>query len=161
MMEYLKQRQVITIPYAKRSYLPRLKDTATKRHNLITLTRPNREKSSYNSQLRTVNVGPLSKAKPRTWLATLRAKELEAVAFWQASTKLARASANKSFLSHEDKYCAICTPLGKLCSNEFPGSQDSEDSKEEEGNDQVKKINSLCVLTGMQISKDKIEKIKK
>ena len=61
----------------------RPKATATKRHNLVTLTRPNREKLS---QPRKVDVAPLPKAKPRTWLAALRANELEATALRHAST---------------------------------------------------------------------------
>ena len=42
-------------------------------------------------------------------------------------------------LSPDTKYCAICTPLGKLCPNEFPVSLDwNEDLKEEERKDQDK-----------------------
>ena len=74
MTESLRHRQVITIPHANRSYQPRPKATATRRSNLVTLTRPNREKLSH---ARKVNIGPLPKAKQRTWLATLGAKELE------------------------------------------------------------------------------------
>ena len=40
-------------------------------------------------------------------------------------------------MSSEDKYCAVCTPLGKLCPYEFPGCQDWDDNSEErEENDQ-------------------------
>ena len=71
--------------YANRSYQPRTKATATRRTNLVTLTRPNTEKLSH---LLKVNVGSfplatqrlLPKVKPKTWLATLRAQELEATA---------------------------------------------------------------------------------
>ena len=59
MVEFLRQRQIITNPYANRSYHPRPKATATRKCNLVTLTRPNREKLS---QPRKVNVGPLPKA---------------------------------------------------------------------------------------------------
>ena len=72
-----------------------------------------------------MNVGALSKAKPRTWLTTLRAKEAEATASRQAPapTQPADAQADQSPnspLSPEIKYCAVCSPLGRLCSNEFP-----------------------------------------
>ena len=87
MMGYLKQRQVITTPYANRSYQPRTKATVTKRHNLLSLTRSNIEKLSHP---RKVNGGSFPKAKPRTWLTALRGKELEATAFQQAHTKLSK-----------------------------------------------------------------------
>ena len=76
--------------------------------------------------------------------AALRAKELEAAGSRQgpAHTQPADAPANQSsnsLLSPKEKYCAICTPLGKLHPNEFPGSQEwDEDSKEKEGNGQDK-----------------------
>ena len=46
MTEYLRQRQIITTPFAYRSYQPRPKATALRRCNLVTLIRPNREKLS-------------------------------------------------------------------------------------------------------------------
>ena len=46
MMEFLRQKQVITTPYTNRSYQSRPKATVTGRYNLVTLTRPNREKLS-------------------------------------------------------------------------------------------------------------------
>ena len=147
MMEFLRWRQVISTPYTNRSYHPRPKATATKWCNLETITRPSREKLS---QPRRVNVGPPPKAKPRTWLATLRAKELDATASRQVPTKPARVSADhspNSSLSPEKKYCAICIPLGKLCSNKFAGSQERDDSKEEEGNDQGKGEDNFFVCS--------------
>ena len=81
MIEYLRQRQVVTTSYANRLYQPGPKATATRRTNLVTLTRANREKLS---QPRKMNVGPLPKTKPRSWLATIRARELEATAARQA-----------------------------------------------------------------------------
>ena len=45
-------------------------------------------------------------------------------------------------------YCVTCTPLGILCPNELPGSQDwEEDSKEEEGNDQGKEEDNISVCS--------------
>ena len=92
----------------------------------------------------------------------MRAKELEATASRQAPSKLARTSANKYpnlSLFPEDKYCAICTPLGKLCHRKFPGSQDWEDSKEDKGNDQGKGEDNFSESqTQMQISRNKKEK---
>ena len=74
MAEFLRCRQIIATPFANRSHQPRPKATATRRCNLVVLTRPNREKLS---QPRKVNVEPLSKATQRNWLATLKAKEVE------------------------------------------------------------------------------------
>ena len=107
-------------PYSKRSYKPRPKATATKRCNLVTLTRAHREVS----QPRKVNVGPLPEAIQKNWLTTLRAKEVEATASsWAlAPTQPADVPANQSpnsSLSLDTKYCAICTPVGKLCPNDF------------------------------------------
>ena len=108
-----------------------------------------------------MNVGPLSKAKPRTWLATLRKRT---AASRKALTKPAKAQANQSSnssLSPEEKYCAICTPLGKLCPNEFPESQDWEDS-EEEGNNQGKGEDNFSVCLDRDADlKEQDRKIKK
>ena len=66
-----------------------------------------------------------------------------------APTQTADASANQSSnspLSPKTKYCVICTTLGKLCPNEFPGSWDwHKDSEEEEGNDQDKGEDNFSV----------------
>ena len=82
MAECLNCRQVIATPFANRSYQPRPNPTAMRRHNLVTLTRPNREKPS---QPRKVNVGPLPKATQRNWVIILKAKEAEATIYSQAS----------------------------------------------------------------------------
>ena len=138
MTEFLSQRQVITTHYTYMSYQPRPKATATRRSNLVTLTRPNRVKLS---QPRKVNVGPLPKATQRNWLATLRAKEEEAAASSQAPapTQQADVPANQSPnspLSPDTKYCTICTPLGKLCPYEYPILSDwDKDLKDKERKD--------------------------
>ena len=91
-----------------------------------------------------MNVETLPKAKQRTCLTTFKIKEAEATisTHFPAPSQPADAPADESSnspLSLDTKYCALCTPLGKLCPNEFPVSQDwEEDSKEEEGNDQDK-----------------------
>ena len=82
MTEYLRQRQIITTPFANRSYQSRPKATAIRNHNLVTPTRPNREKVS---QPRKVNVGPLPKAMQRNWLTTLKVNQAEPAASKQAS----------------------------------------------------------------------------
>ena len=71
MTEFLRQRPFITTPYANRSYQKTPMATATKRCNLVTLTRPNTEKLS---QPRKVNIEPLPKAKPKNWEATASRK---------------------------------------------------------------------------------------
>ena len=165
MAEFLRQRQIITTPYANWSYQARPKATAARRCNLVTLARPNREKLS---QPRRVNVGALPKATQRNWLTTLKAKQVEVTAYSQppTPTKSVEAPGIQSPtlpLSLDTKYCAVYTPLGTLCPNKFPVSQDWEDnSEEEEGRDQDKEnITSLCVWTGIQILNSKIGKIKK
>ena len=82
-MEYLCCRLTITTPFANRSYQPRPKATPTRRHNLVTLTRPNREMLSLP---RKVNVGPYPPVTQGNWLATVKAKEAEATASGQAPT---------------------------------------------------------------------------
>ena len=71
MAEFLRHGQIIATPYANKAFQPRPKATATRKHKLETLTRPNREKLS---QPRKVNVGPYPPATQRNWLATLKAK---------------------------------------------------------------------------------------
>ena len=74
MMEFLMQRQIITYPFANRSYQSRPKAIPIRRHNLVTLTRANREKLF---QPRKVNVGPYPPAMQRNWLTTVKAKKLK------------------------------------------------------------------------------------
>ena len=109
MTEFLRGRQIVTTPCANNSCQPRPKAAATGRCNLVTLTRPNKETLS---QPRKVNVGPLSEATQRNWLAILKAKEVEAAASSQAPapTQPADALPNQSPnppLSCDTKYCAI------------------------------------------------------
>ena len=84
-----------------------------------------------------MNVRPFSEAMQRNWLTTVKAKETEAAASNQAPTPTqpAEAPATQSpnlSLSPNTKYCAVCTPLGKLCPNEYPLTLDWEDNLEEE-----------------------------
>ena len=46
----------------------------------------------------------------------------------------------KASTTQSPKYCAICTPLGKLCPSEYPITADWQDDseKEEESQKQVK-----------------------
>ena len=151
MTEYLRQRQIITNPFANGSYRPRPKATAVRRHNLVTLTRPNREKLS---QPRKVNVGSLPKATQRNWLATFKAKEVEATASSQAPTPTPIAEVPAAQfptlpLPTETKYCAVCTPLEKLCPNKYPISLDWDKDlgEEEERKDQDKEEDNFSVCS--------------
>ena len=132
MTEYLRQRQIIATPFSNRSYQPRPKTTPIRRSNLVTLTRTNREKLS---QCRKVNVGPISKAKQRNWLATVMAKEAEATASSQAPAptqpvEVPAAQSPTLPLCPDTRYCAVCTPLEKLCPNEYPITLDCEEKEE-------------------------------
>ena len=77
MAESLRQRLIIITPYANRSFQPGPRAAPARKHDLVTLTRPNREKLS---QPRKVNLGPYPPAMQRNWLATITAKEAEATA---------------------------------------------------------------------------------
>ena len=76
MVEFMKNRQIITTPFANRSFQPRPK-VAVKKHNLVPLTRLNRAKISHP---RKINVGPLTEATQQNWAATLTEKPRT----WQA-----------------------------------------------------------------------------
>ena len=146
--EYLRHRQTITTPFANRSYQPRPRATPIRRCNLVTLTRPNREKLS---QTRKINVGPYPPVMQMNWLTTVKVKEAEVTAASQAPTPThpAEIPATQSYTSlslPDTKYCAVCIPLGKLCPNEYPITTDwDEDPREEveEGKDQDK-VFSVC-----------------
>ena len=119
-------RQIIASPFANRSYQSRPKATAARRHNLVTLTRPNRKLS----QPRRINVSPLPEATQWNWLANLKAKEVAGTTTSQAptpshpvNTPTMQSPTSPIPLEHI-KYCIICTPLGKICPNEFPMSSD-------------------------------------
>ena len=161
--EYLRQRQIITTPFANRLYQPRPKATTIRRCNLLTLTRPNREELS---QSRKVNIGPLPKATQRNWLATLKAKEAEVTTSSKAPTPVQQAEApatqsTTSLSSPETKYCAVCTPLGKLYSNEYPialdWDEDLGDEKEIKDQDKEEDNLSLCLDWDIDL-KNRIEK---
>ena len=76
---------------------------------------------------------------------------MEAVAFSQVPTlaQPVEAPADQSSNSHispDTKYCILCTPLGKLCPNEFPVSSDwDKNLKQEERKDQDKGEDNLSV----------------
>ena len=120
--------------FANRLYHPRPKATPIRRHNLVTHTRPNREKLS---QPRKVNIGPFLKVIQRNWLATGRAKEAEATPSSQtpAPNQPAEAPAAQSPtlpLSPNRKYRAVSIPLEKMCPNDYPITLDWEEDLGEE-----------------------------
>ena len=83
----MKCRQIITIPFASRSFQPR-PNVATRKHNLVPLTSPNRAKPS---QPRKINVGPLLEATQQNWAASLgKAKDVA-----DATTTLAPIQTNQ------------------------------------------------------------------
>ena len=67
MVEFMRFRWTTATHFANRSFQPRLK-VAAKKHNLVPLTRPNREKLS---QPRKINLGQLPEATQQNWAATL------------------------------------------------------------------------------------------
>ena len=145
MRVFIRHKQIITSPFANRSFQPRPK-AAARKCSLVPLTRPYR---AEHSQHRQINVRPFPAATQQNWLATLKAKESGRCG---ATTSLVPTQASQlvdtpSTLSptspvppntENSKYCAICTPLGKICPSEFPMSLDWDDD-EEEGKDQKKR----------------------
>ena len=125
--------------FANRSFQSRPKATATRRCNLVNLTRPNREKLSHP---RKVNVGPFPPATQQNWLANLKVKEVVSTTLSQAPTpshtiERPVQSPTSPVPPEHTKYCAICTPLERYVL-----------------------INSLYLQTGMKILKKKREKIR-
>ena len=85
----------------------------------------------------------------RNWLTTVKAKKAEATKQAPTPAQPAKAQAAQS-----PNYCAICTPSGKLCPNEYPITADWQDNfKEgEENQEQAKEgDNFLCTQIGTQI----------
>ena len=133
MAQFRGYRQIITTPFTNRSLQPRHK--IARKDNLVTLTRLNREKLL---QPRKINVGPFPLAIQQNWLATLKAKEAEDTATSQTPTPSHPMEAPgiqppiSPIPPKHTKYCAICTPLGKICPNEFPMCLDWNDNEEED-----------------------------
>ena len=73
MAKFLRCRQIITIPFANRSYQQRPKVAAARKHNLVTLTRPNGEKLS---QAQEDKCRALPEATQWNCLANLKATEV-------------------------------------------------------------------------------------
>ena len=140
MTEYLRWREAVTTPYTDRQYQQKPKVTATNRHSLVTFTR-----SSEDTlwQTRKVTVEPHPESKTRTLLETMRKKELEAAEYRLAHAKPAFVSADKSpksSFSPKKDYCAVCTPLGRSCTSEFPGCQDWKDYEEDGSNQDWRRV---------------------
>ena len=143
MAEFLRNRQIITIPFANRSYQPGPKAAATRNCNLVTLTRPNREKLMQSMK---VNLRPFPLATQQKWLANLKAKEMAGATTSLAPTQTSQPGSPPSMQfpispmppnTEHTKYSAICTHLGKICPIEFPMSLDwDKDLEEEERKDQ-------------------------
>ena len=137
MAEFMKHRQIIAMPFANRSFKPRPKVAAGK-CNLVTLTRPNREKLSLP---RKINVRLFHLVAQQNWLATLKCKEVEDATSSQTPTPSqpietpATQSPTSPVPPEHTKYCPICTPLGK-----------------------ISLMNSLCLWTGMMMMTKKKEK---
>ena len=124
-------------PFANRSFQPRPKAAAARKHNLVTLIRTNREELS---QPRKINVRPSPLAAQQNWLANLKAKEVVSATSSQAptpsqpmDTQAPQCPTSPTPPSTEHtKYCAICTPLGKIYPIEFPMSSDKDKDDQEE-----------------------------
>ena len=91
----------------------------------------------------------------RNWLCNSQGKKVEAAASSQTPTPTqpAEAPATQSPivpLSPDTKYCAVCTPLGKLCPNEYPITLDWKEDlgkEEEEGKDHDKEEDNFSVCS--------------
>ena len=124
-------------PFANRSFQPR-PNIVVGKHNLVPYTMPNRVKPS---QPRKINVRPLPEATQWNWLGTLKAKEAAGATISLAPTQTSQLVNTPSMLcptypippnTEHTNYCAFCTPLGKICLNEFPMSLNWDDDDEEE-----------------------------
>ena len=152
-MEYIRQRQTIATHFTNRSYQLRPKATPVRKHNLVTLTTPHKDKLL---KPRKVNVGKHPRFLQRNWLAMVRAKEVEATkqapTYTQppkasATASAAQSSATQTSVTQSTLYCAICIPLGKLCPSEYPITADWQDNskKEEESQEQIKDDDDFSV----------------
>ena len=140
MAELVKCRQIIATPFANKSFQPRPKVSARK-HNLVPLPRLNRAKLF---QPRKISVGLLHEATQWNWAASLgKAKDAAGITtslapiqtsqLMDTPSTLSPTSPNPPIKSSEhSNYCAICTPLGKICLKEFPMSSDWDYDEEEE-----------------------------
>ena len=134
--------QAITTPFANRPVQPNPK-AAVRKCNLVPLTRPNRAKLS---QHRWVNVGPLPEATQQNWASTLgkaddAAGMITSLAPIQGSYLMDTSSMASpispvahAIITEHSKYCVICTPLGKICLEEFAMSLDWDNDEDQAKN---------------------------
>ena len=138
MVEFMCHQQTISNPYVSKLYQSKPKITQKKR-NLVPLTRPNRRKLS---QPRKINVRKLPEGTQLNWASTIgKSLTQEAKDATQcASTNLdliqgsqlkgtpsipsPTSPAAHTKITELSKYCSICIPLGKICSEEFAMSSD-------------------------------------
>ena len=91
---------------------------------------------------RKINIRPFPLAIQWSWLATLKAKEVpgtttsEAPVPSQPMKTTAAQSSTSPVTPEHTKYCAICTPLGKIYPNKFPMSSGWDKDNEKERKDQ-------------------------
>ena len=78
----------------------------------------------------------------------VKAKEAEATGQAPTLAQPAEAPAAKS-----SKYCAVCTPLGKLCPNDYPITADWQDNSEEgkESQEQAKDKDNFSVCSDWDV----------
>ena len=80
---------------------------------------------------------PFPPATQWNWLATLKAKEVAGATTSQAPTPIqpmetpAAQSPTSPIPPEHTRYYATCTPLGKICPNNFPISLDWEEDDDE------------------------------
>ena len=141
MAEILRCRQIIASPFTNRSFQLRPK-VAARKCNLVILNRPNREKLS---QPRRINVGSLAEATQQNLLATLKAKEVAGATSSQAPTKLP-----------VNGYTSCVVPYFTHTSKHWTYILITVQSAPHWGRYAL--MNSLCLQTGMKMTKKKKEK---
>ena len=134
MPEFFRCRQIIANPFAIRSFQLRPKATAIRKCNLVSLTRPNREKlSTQESKCRTLCSSYAEELAHHTQGQRSRSCSIQPSPTITPPVEAPTNQSPTSPISPDTKYCAICISLGKVCPYEYHMSSDwDEDLKDQE-----------------------------
>ena len=150
----MKCQQTITTPFANRPFQPK-PTAAVKKCNLVPLTRSNRAKYSLP---RRINVKKHPEATELNWASTIQQEFIPGSQ--GCSTKHVNqpgphtrnpangpsipmfpptSPAAPAKVTEHSTYCAICTPLCKICLEEFAVSSDWDEDKDDQAKDKDKR----------------------
>ena len=118
MTEYLMSRQIIVTPFANRSYQPRPKATPIRRYNHYQ-AQQREALSTEESKCRTLSCSHVEELACHNQGKRSRSHSIQPGLHNYPTSRSTSCSVPYFTLISWYKCCTVCTPLGKLCQNEY------------------------------------------